>query len=268
MDARPIGVFDSGLGGLTAVKELSRILPEENIVYFGDTGRVPYGSRSREILRKYTRQDINFLLSQNVKMILAACGTVSSTAPDILQSVGVPATGVIFPTAQAAASATRNGKIGIIGTTATIRSGSYRRELEKIDPALSVYEKDCPLFVPLVESGFVDDNDEITLLTAQRYLSSLRESGVDTLIMGCTHYPIISRIISKVMGGGVTLIDSGRETALWAARALRESGLLAEGGGERSFFVSDYVENFSQIAEIFLGCNILSDVQRIDIEKY
>ena len=159
-------------------------------------------------------------------------------------------------------------KIGIIGTTATIRSGSYRRELEKIDPALSVYEKDCPLFVPLVESGFVDDNDEITLLTAQRYLSGLRESGVDTLIMGCTHYPIISRIISKVMGGGVMLIDSGRETALWAARALRESGLLAEGGGERSFFVSDYVENFSQIAEIFLGCNILSDVQRIDIEKY
>ena len=268
MDTRPIGVFDSGLGGLTAVKELSKILPEENIVYFGDTGRVPYGSRSREIIRKYTSQDVHFLLSQNVKMILAACGTVSSTASDILHSVGVPATGVIFPTAQAAAHATRNGKICVIGTSATIRSGAYRNALKKIDPALCVFEQDCPLFVPLVEGGFVADEEEITLLAARHYLLGLKQKGVDTLVMGCTHYPIISRIISKVMGEDVTLIDSGRETALWAAKALREANLLASAGGSRSFFVSDYVENFSQIAEIFLGCNILSDVQRIDIEKY
>ena len=243
MDARPIGVFDSGLGGLTAVKELSRILPEENIVYFGDTGRVPYGSRSREILRKYTRQDINFLLSQNVKMILAACGTVSSTAPDILQSVGVPATGVIFPTAQAAASATRNGRSASSApprrSAAAPTAGSWKRSIRPVRlrkglPAV------CPFGGERVCGRQRRDHPAHRAAVPFRPAGERRRYADHGLHPLSDHQPDHS----KVMGGGVTLIDSGRETALWAARALRESGLLAEGGGERSFFVSDYVENF------------------------
>ncbi len=269
MDNRAIGVFDSGLGGLTAVKELRRLMPEEDIVYFGDTGRVPYGSRSRETIIKYAQQDAAFLKSKQVKMIIAACGTVSSVAADVLASQDLPFTGVLRPTALAAASVTKNGKIGVIGTTATIRSGSYRRELNQIDPSLSVFEQDCPLFVPLVENGFLE-GDEVTRLIAERYLAPLKQAGVDTLIMGCTHYPIIRGEISSVMGGGVRLIDSGSETALFAARYLQEHGLLHEPVhcGACSFFVSDRTEGFSDIAGIFLGHSVKQDVAHIEIENY
>lgn len=269
MDNRAIGVFDSGLGGLTAVKELQRLMPEEDIVYFGDTGRVPYGSRSRETIVKYAQQDAAFLKSKQVKMILAACGTVSSVAAEILERQELPVTGVLRPTALAAAAATKNGKIGIIGTTATIRSGSYRRELNQIDPSFSVFEQDCPLFVPLVENGFLE-GDEVTRLVAERYLEPLKQEGVDTLIMGCTHYPIIRGVLCSVMGGGVRLIDSGSETALYASRYLKEHGLLHEPGhrGTSSFFVSDRTEGFSGIAGIFLGHNVKQDVTHIEIENY
>lgn len=270
MDNRPIGVFDSGLGGLTAVKELLQIMPQENIIYFGDTGRVPYGSRSRETIIKYAKQDAAFLKSNNVKMIVAACGTVSSVAGSIGENLGVPYTGVLKPTAAAAALATKNKRVGIIGTTATIRSGSYRRELAAIDPEIEVFDRDCPLFVPLVENGFISDSEEVTRLVAERYLAPLRESGIDTLILGCTHYPIIQHIISRVMGGGVALIDSGRETALYCAKLLKERDLLCErqNGGDSSFFVSDRVEGFAQIAEIFLGRDIKNGVSHVDIELY
>lgn len=270
MDNRPIGVFDSGLGGLTAVKELLRIMPHENIIYFGDTGRVPYGSRSRETIRKYAAQDAAFLKSNKVKMIVAACGTVSSVAGDLGDGLGVPYTGVLQPTARAAAAATENGRVGVIGTTATIRSGSYRRALAEIDPGIAAFERDCPLFVPLVENGFIGDDEEVTRLVAERYLSPLREAGVDTLILGCTHYPIIQRIISRVMGDGVTLIDSGRETALACSGMLKEHDLLCgrDSAGECSFFVSDRVEGFAQIAEIFLGRDVKSDVSHVDINQY
>lgn len=270
MDNRPIGVFDSGLGGLTAVKELLRIMPHENIIYFGDTGRVPYGSRSRETIRKYAAQDAAFLKSNKVKMIVAACGTVSSVAGDLGDGLGVPYTGVLQPTARAAAAATENGRVGVIGTTATIRSGSYRRALAEIDPGITAFERDCPLFVPLVENGFIGDDEEVTRLVAERYLSPLREAGVDTLILGCTHYPIIQRIISRVMGDGVTLIDSGRETALACSGMLKEHDLLCgrDSAGECSFFVSDRVEGFAQIAEIFLGRDVKSDVSHVDINQY
>ncbi|NLG92092.1 MAG: glutamate racemase [Clostridiales bacterium] len=270
MDNRPIGVFDSGLGGLTAVKELLRILPKENIVYFGDTGRVPYGSRSRETIMKYAKQDMAFLQSKNVKMIIAACGTVSSVASGIGDNLSLPFTGVLKPTAAAAAAVTKNKRIGIIGTTATIRSGSYRRELQAIDPRIEVFEKDCPLFVPLVENGFIDDGEEVTRLIAERYLAPLKDAGVDTLIMGGTHYPIIRSIISGVLGSGVTLIDSGRETALFCAETLKAKGLLSGRAeeGDCSFFVSDRVEGFSQIAGIFLGRNIKHEVSHVDIDLY
>lgn len=270
MDNRPIGVFDSGLGGLTAVRELRRVLPRESIIYFGDTARVPYGTRSRETIVQYARQDIAVLKSHDVKMIIAACGTVSSVAPEVLEKQGVPGTGVLQPTALTAAKATRNGRIGIIGTSATIRSGSYRRALSAIDPNLTIFEQACPLFVCLVENGFVGENDQVTRLTAERYLAPLREKQVDTLILGCTHFPIISAVIGDVMGAGTTLIDSGRETALYASDFLSKNDLLCDGTAEStcSFFVSDQVDGFLQVAGIFLGQDVGQDVRHIDINQF
>ena len=247
MNNKPIGVFDSGLGGLTAVKELLKVLPYENIIYFGDTGRVPYGDKSRKTILKYALQDIEFLKSLDVKMILAACGTVSSILEESNVNIEIPFTGVIAPTATAAASATRNNKIGIIGTTATIKSGSYKRELLKINPNLQIFEQDCPLFVPLVENGFIEKDNKATLIIAEKYLAGLRNKKIDTLILGCTHYPIISDFISKVIGPEVKLIDSGREAAIFAANALSFSENLTErkNSGSCVFFVSDTVNSFS-----------------------
>lgn len=270
MDNRPIGVFDSGLGGLTAVKELEKVLPGESIVYFGDTGRVPYGTRSRETVRSYARQDMAFLMSRNVKAVLAACGTVSSTAADIGAALPVPYFDVVAPTARAAAAATKNGRIGIIGTSATIQSDSYRRALLRIDHKFQVFPQACPLFVPLVENAFVSPRDEVTRLVAERYLAPIRESGVDTLILGCTHYPIISAIIASVMGRGVTLIDSGREAALALANALEERDLLCGAAQPRraDYFITDSPECFTNVAELFLGHSVEGHTERINIESY
>ncbi len=270
MNNKPIGVFDSGLGGLTAVKELLKVLPYENIIYFGDTGRVPYGDKSRKTILKYALQDIEFLKSLDVKMILAACGTVSSILEESNVNIEIPFTGVIAPTATAAASATRNNKIGIIGTTATIKSGSYKRELLKINPNLQIFEQDCPLFVPLVENGFIEKDNKATLIIAEKYLAGLRNKKIDTLILGCTHYPIISDIISKVIGPEVKLIDSGREAAIFAANALSFSENLTErkNSGSCVFFVSDTVNSFSKNAGLFLQQNVSQKVKMVDIEKY
>lgn len=269
MDARPIGVFDSGLGGLTAVKQLEKVLPGESIVYFGDTGRVPYGSRGKDTILRYARQDMEFLLSQNVKAVLAACGTVSSVARSVGESLSVPYIDVITPSARAAAAATKNGRIGVIGTAATIQSDSYRSALLRINHKLEVYPQACPLFVSLVESGFVAPQDEVTRLVAERYLSPIRAAEVDTLILGCTHYPIIAPIIGGVMGRGVTLIDSGQQAALAMAQALKERDLLAPQGSRRrtDFFVTDTPQNFLNVAELFLGHSIEGRTQRIQIEK-
>jgi glutamate racemase len=270
MDNRPIGVFDSGLGGLTTVKELAQILPYENIVYFGDTARLPYGGRSQDIIQKYAKQDINFLLSKNVKMIVAACGTVSSVASNVGEHLNVPFTGVLSPTAEAAAAATRTKRVGIIGTSATIRSGSYRRALAAIDPAIQVFEQDCPLFVPLVESGMIAEDEQITVLTVKKYLSALKDAGIDTLILGCTHYPILRRVIQNFMGPSVVLIDSGRETAFFCSQILEKQHLLNRQPsiGEYSFYVSDQIEGFYRIAEIFLGMDVKRDVSHVDIDLY
>lgn len=269
MDNRPIGVFDSGLGGLTAVKELEKILPRESVVYFGDTGRVPYGSRSREVIRAYAGQDMAFLMEQNVKAVLAACGTVSSTARDIGEALPVPYFDVVIPTAKAAAAATKNGKIGVIGTSATIHSDSYRKALLAFDDSLEVFSQDCPLFVPLVENGFISPQDEVTRLVAERYLAPIREAGVDVLILGCTHYPIISAIVGSVMGRDVTLIDSGREAALALAAKLREQSLLCDGSIPRQadYFVTDAPENFNHVAELFLGHSVDGRTHKVNIEN-
>lgn len=270
MDNRPIGVFDSGLGGLTAVKELEAILPDESIVYLGDTGRVPYGTKSRETVRSYSRQDMSFLISKNVKAVLAACGTVSSTAADIGAQLPVPYFDVVAPTAAAAAAATKNGKIGVIGTGVTVKSDAYRKALLKINPQLTVVSRACPLFVPLVENGFISPEDEVTRLVAERYLAPIREAGVDTLILGCTHYPIISAAIAAAMGDGVALISSGREAAAALAKTLREQQMLCDNGAKRkaSYYVTDTPESFAEIAEVFLGHSVEGRTERVNIENY
>lgn len=270
MDNRPIGVFDSGLGGLTAVKALRQILPEEKLIYFGDTARVPYGGRSKETLLKYARQDVRFLRSFDLKAIVIACGTVSTTSLDTLQAENdLPIVGVVEPTCRRALLVTKNKKVGIIATLASIRSGAYEAMLRRLDPAVEIIGKPCPLFVPLVENGRFRQGDVVIETVAREYLTPLMEAGVDTLILGCTHYPLLKDIIGEICGPGVTLIDSGAASA----RALRQQ-LAAEGQltdrqqGETRFYVSDRPEDFEKLAAVFLEEPLSRGAERIDIEQY
>ena len=270
MNNNAIGVFDSGLGGLSAVKQMLRTMPNENIIYFGDTGRVPYGNRSNDTIRKYAIQDANFLMTHNVKMIVAACGTVSSVAPDLGDILKIPFTGVVNPTCYSALSSSKNGKVGVIGTTATINSHSYKTRIQEKNPAFEVFEQDCPLFVPLVENGFIDRNDPVVKLIVERYMAPLKNAGVDTVILGCTHYPILKEAIADFMGENVTLIDSGKETALYTKKVLLENSLSNTNNKEGSaqFFVSDTPDNFEKIATLFLSKNMHNSATQINIEKY
>lgn len=268
MDNRPIGVFDSGLGGLTAVKELIRLLPDEDIVYFGDTGRVPYGTRGAEIIEKYALQDVKFLKMQDVKFIIAACGTVSSVALDKINNIGVPVIGVVEHSAYSAVKSTKNKKIGVIGTAATIRSQSYGREIKKLMPDAEIFSAACPLFVPLVENGFIDKGNQISKLATEHYLAPIKAEGVDTLILGCTHFPLLRPFISEYMGEGVTLINTGEEVAKQAAQMLGESGLFADGSkkGEVSFFVSDSIDDFSHMAEMIFESDSPKNVNKVRVD--
>ena len=263
---QPIGIFDSGLGGLSVVRALTDLLPGEDIVYFGDTGRVPYGTRSRRTIEQYTKQDIAFLQSKNVKLVIAACGTVSSVASHVGEDCGLPFVGVVKPTAKAAVDATRNQKIGVIGTAATVASGSYSKEIALLDPAVQVFGQPCQLFVQMVEEGFIGENDPIALAVSERYLQPLKEQGVDTLILGCTHFPLLAKVIRKVMGNEVTLIDSGRATAGFVADYLKNQNLLSDKTqGNHSYFVSDRTEAFAEVAGRFLGREI-PPVSRVVLE--
>lgn len=269
MDNRAIGVFDSGLGGLTAVKQLMDALPGEDIVYFGDTGRVPYGTRSAQIINKYVMQDINFLKTFHIKMIVVACGTASSVALPVVQDkIGVPAIGVISETAACAVRQTKNNKIGVIATPATVKSGAFQKEIGRIAPQAQAFAKACPLFVPLVENGHFDT--QVTRLVALEYLTPLKEAGVDTLILGCTHYPLLKKVIRETMGPQVSLVDAGEEAAKYVKRYLTEHDLLAEKRekGSYSYFVSDSSDNFSHLGSLFLQRDIGEMVNLIDIEKY
>ena len=265
MDTRPIGVFDSGLGGLTAVRQLRRVLPGEAIVYFGDTGRVPYGSRGRDIIVQYARQDIRFLLQQDVKFIIAACGTVSSTyPPEEAARLPVPFTGVVGATARAAVDATRNRKIGIIGTAATVRSGSYAAIIRDMMPDVQIFARACPMFVPLVENGRVHRGDVVIETIVKEYLTPLKDAGVDTLILGCTHYPLLEEVIGDFMGPDVTLIDSGAEAANLASTQFDPN----EGTGTTQYFVSDDPQGFDQLAELFLQEKVDVGAELVDISRY
>lgn len=269
MDNRKIGVFDSGLGGLTAVKQIMHELPKETIVYFGDTGRVPYGSRSEETIIKYSKSDVNFLLSKDVKVIVVACGTVSSVALPVLKETSpVPVIGVLEAAANAAILATKNNKIGIIGTSGTIKSGAYERFIKSKNSDIMTFSKACPLFVPLVENGHFDTM--VAELITEEYLTNIRDSGVDTLILGCTHYPLLKNTIARFMGAGVTLIDAGAEVAKETRRILEEKDICADTDkpDKYSYYVSDNVDGFETLGGIFLEETICGKVEKIDIEKY
>jgi glutamate racemase len=263
-----IGVFDSGIGGLTVVKELKELLPNENIIYFGDTARVPYGTRSKETIIKYANQDINFLKNHKVKMIIAACGTVSSVLGANAPVKEIPFTGVLLPAVQTACGITRKGRIGVIATPATIRSGSYGRAIRTIKPDIFVAGSACPLFVPLVENGFFGKGNEVARLVAKQYLAPIIAENVDTLILGCTHYPLLEDIIADIMGEGVSLVSAGKEAAKHASAILTERELLNDGKekGTCEFYVTDSPEMFAENAKIFLGYPIDGEVHKVDID--
>ncbi len=269
MDARPVGVFDSGLGGLSAVRCLLSLLPFEDVVYFGDTGRVPYGTRGTTVIEKYAAQDAAFLLSHDVKLIIAACGTVSSVAPHVLEGLPVPAIGVVEPAAVRAVSLTQNKKVGVIGTSATIHSGAFTKAITWLDAGVQVFAQACPLLVPLVESGWITRDDEVTAAAVRRYLAPLKDSGVDTLILGCTHFPLLSPLIANYLGDGVTLVDVGAEAAGACAELLARGGLCTgkQTAGDCRFFVTDKPQDFSRVAEMFLGRRVACDIQTVDIDS-
>ena len=270
MDTRPIGVFDSGLGGLTAVRELRQLLPSENIIYFGDTARVPYGGRSAEILLKYARQDVRFLRSHDIKAILVACGTVSTTAlPQLRQESDIPILGVVEPACRRAAAVTRNRRVGLIATAASVRSGAYQRILQELDPDVAVTARACPLFVPLVENGRFRRGDVVIETVAREYLEPLRREGLDTLILGCTHYPLLKTMIGEFMGRDVVLIDPAKTAAHRLEQMLAERGLRGDHPtGQAHFFVSDVPDSFAQTADLFLGEYKGGPIDQIAIDKY
>ena len=267
-DQRPIGVFDSGVGGLTVVKQLLKKFPWESIVYFGDTARIPYGTKSEEIVRRYALEDSIFLLDKNVKVVVVACNTASAIAVSMLKEIlSVPVIGVIEPGAKAAVRYTKNQKIGVIGTAATIRSNSYTKEILALQPEAQIIPQACPLFVPLVEEGWIDD--ETTYLVAERYLQGLRLNKIDTLILGCTHYPLLRNAIQKTVGKKVKLVDSGVETAEEVELILKKNRLLAnmEQTPKNYFYLSDMPYKFQEIAERFLERSI-PHVETINFENY
>ncbi|MCL2053231.1 MAG: glutamate racemase [Oscillospiraceae bacterium] len=265
-----IGVFDSGIGGLTCVKELNRLMPNENIIYFGDTARIPYGTRSKETIKKYAAQDVEFMKKHEVKLIIAACGTVSSVlGADSRQFGETPFIGVLLPAAQAACAVTRNGKIGVIGTSATISSGAYGKAIRGIRRSITVAGNSCPLFVPLVENGFTDRENLVVKLVAEQYLGVVKKEGVDVLILGCTHYPVISEVIADYMGAGVTLISPGEEAAKHAFSFMAKSAMLSDrkDKGHNTYYVSDSTKQFAQNARLYLGEEIDEKALfKVDIE--
>ncbi len=267
---KPIGVFDSGVGGLTVAREIMRQLPGERLIYFGDTARVPYGSKSKETITRYSRQIIRFLQEKGVKAIVVACNTASALAlPQIRTEIAIPIIGVVKPGAKVAAETTRNGRIGVIGTEATIGSQIYTRVIHEHNPKAEVIGKPCPLFVPLVEEGW--RKDPITEEIARRYLDSFQSSDIDTMIMGCTHYPLLRSTLRRILGESVTLVNPAYETAQSLKALLEEQDLVNDGleTGEvpqYQFYVSDAADKFKEFANTILPCEI-EEAQLVHIEE-
>lgn len=254
MRNNPVGIFDSGVGGLTVVRELTRQMPNEDIIYFGDTARVPYGTKSASTIQKFSIQNVLFLLKHNVKLIIIACNTSSAIGlPFLSEYFSVSIIGVIKPGAKAAVRSSRNGRVGVIGTNATVSSGAYEKEIKALDPGIKVYSKSCPLFVPLAEEGWA--NDGIVDIVARKYLAEFKGKKIDTLILGCTHYPLLRASIQRAAGKDVKLIDSAEETAKEAKDLLEECGLKSSGRrrSKSRFYVSDAPDKFRSVAKKFLG---------------
>jgi len=255
--SKPIGVFDSGIGGLTVVRALLHRLPQENIVYFGDTARVPYGPKSPQVVREYAEEDTDFLLSKNVKMIVVACNTVSAVALDVVQKrAKIPVVGVIIPGAKSAAAASKKKRIGVIGTIGTISSNAYANAIRQIDETIAVFSRPCPLFVPLVEEGW--GGHKATEMIAKEYLFPFTQEKIDTLVLGCTHYPLLKNVISDALKGTAVLIDSGEAAALEVEKVLDEHRLrnASKEKPNLQFFVSDIPAKFTEIGERFLGAKM------------
>ncbi len=254
----PIGVFDSGIGGLTVVRELLRELPNEDIVFFGDTARVPYGPKSAQTVTRYSKEITSFLIDQGVKAIVVACNTATAHALEILQSTyNIPIIGVIDPGAHAAVRTTLLNRVGVIGTQGLVGSGAYERAIHAVDPSTYVLSKACPLFVPFVEEGWLDH--AAIRLVANEYLTTFAKSEVDTLVLGCTHYPLLKPIIQQTVGEGITLIDSAEQTAIETAALLRTHKLERQECGvpkQLRFIASDYPEQFLRVGQLFLGDTI------------
>ncbi|HEY6871365.1 MAG TPA: glutamate racemase [Geobacteraceae bacterium] len=263
---KAIGIFDSGVGGLTVLKEIARALPQEDTIYFGDTARFPYGTKSPETIVRYSLEIASFLVKRDIKLLVVACNTASAVSLEALQAhLSIPVVGVIEPGARRAVSATRSGKVGVIGTEGTIRSSAYAKAIKRLNPDVEVITRACPLFVPLAEEGWVDN--EVARLTARIYLQGLREEGVDTLVLGCTHYPILKGIVAEVMGEGVRLVDSGEETARTVAEILRGKGLLRPSTekGNHHYYVTDVPAGFVRVGNRLLGGR-LGDVYQVSLE--
>lgn len=266
----PIGMFDSGVGGLTVMREIIRQLPNEDVIYFGDTARVPYGSKSKSIIIRYSEQIIRFLQTQNVKAIVVACNTASALALDeIKDRYDIPIIGVVEPGAKAAAQATKTNHIGIIGTASTIKSGIYSKYLRTFNQDITVVGKACPLFVPLVEEGLIEDR--VTDDIASRYLSELKDYEIDTLVMGCTHYPLIRNTIERCIGDKVKLVNPAYETTKSLKTLLSDTNLLSAGSkpAQYKYFVSDSIDKFIAFADTVLPCTVdETNVSSINIENY
>lgn len=263
----PLGVFDSGIGGLTVVKSLRKMLPNEYIIYFGDTARVPYGSKSSETIRQFAFQDARFLIARNVKMIIVACHSVSSVClDDLKKEFDLPIIGVLEPGAKAAVQATRNGRIGVIGTQATIFSGAYEKTIKKLSKEIEIIAKPTPLFVPLVEEGFI--TSPITYQVAKFYLTPLLNERIDTLLLGCTHYPLLKNMISRLFKNKIKIVDASLETAKETKQVLSTMNLLNNRKNKASsrFYFSDLTPNFTDIGRRFLGFN-LSEVFRASLSE-
>jgi len=261
----PIGVFDSGVGGLTVAREIVARLPNENLIYLGDTARVPYGTKSERTVIAYSKGNAGFLVSKGIKLLVVACNTASSVSlPALWDELNIPVLGVIEPGARKAAGITKTGKVGVIGTYSTIRSNAYKSALERISPEVEVFSKPCPLFVGLADEGWTEG--EITELIAEQYLCTLKETGIDVLVLGCTHYPLLKPVIHNIMGEGITLVDSAEETAFEIETVLKERGELNDGSAKarREFYLTDVSDTFVSIAGRFLGEKI-DNIEMVDI---
>jgi glutamate racemase len=262
-----IGIFDSGVGGLTVLREIIRSLPQEDTIYFGDTARVPYGTKSPETVSRYAREVTSFLVRRDIKLLVVACNTASAVAlPGLKRQFPIPVVGVIEPGARRAVEVTRSGRIGVIGTSGTIRSSAYTRAIKRLNPTAEVLTRACPLFVPLAEEGWTDN--QVARLTAESYLNELKGADVDTLVLGCTHYPLLKQVIAEIMGPSVTLVDSAEETARTVAAILADKRLLRPDTeqGNHHYYVSDIPAGFVRVGNRFLGGR-LGDVYQVNLDE-